>query len=97
MDCQCHCVCQGQCGEAVVLTLDSRSAPDVATAIVPEGTIQDYNSYQTNINSAVLSKAEAAVATGGSTGGASRVQEKTAGWAAVAIGVVGAGIGALVL
>jgi len=70
--------------------------PAVATAIVPEGTIQDYQSYQTVVNSAVLASAEAAAVTG-STGGASRIQEKTAGWAAVAVGVIGAGVGAMIL
>jgi hypothetical protein len=71
----------------------------VATAIIPEGTIQDYNSYQTVVNSAVLAGAEAAVSASGSvrTGAASRVAERTASWAALAVGVVGVGVGALVL
>jgi len=75
-------------------TASITAAPTVATAIVPEGTIIDYNSYQTVVNSVVLASAEAAAATNGSSGAASRMNERTAGWAAV---VVGAGLGALVL
>ena len=45
----------------------TRSVPTVATAVVPAGAIQDYNSYQSAINSVVLASAEKAAASNGTT------------------------------
>lgn len=64
------------------------SLPTVATAIVPEGTIQDYAQYQSVINSAALSNAEQANANGTRTGGAGR----RSAWSGAVLGAAGVGI-----
>ena len=80
------------------------SAPQEATAVIPQGTIQEYQSYQTVINSAVLKSAEAAEAhiSGNSVQGnigiaggafARRDVSAAVGWLSVVVGIVGAGIG----
>ncbi|ORX35439.1 hypothetical protein BD324DRAFT_652567 [Kockovaella imperatae] len=82
-----------------IWTASITAAPTVATAIVPAGTIQNYNSYQTQINSVVLKSAEAAEAASsgqvsGNIGAARRgVQEQAAGLVAAVVGFVGLGVG----
>ncbi|WRT65892.1 uncharacterized protein IL334_002843 [Kwoniella shivajii] len=82
-------------------TAPTTALPTVATANVAEGTIQDYQAYQSAINSVVLQSAEAAVANA-STGGASRrqamgVEGAVGGWMTMVLGVIGAGVGLLIL
>ncbi|RXK42608.1 hypothetical protein M231_00162 [Tremella mesenterica] len=70
------------------------AAPAVPTAIVPEGTIQDYNTYQNGVNSAVLSSAAAAGLSSNSTGSSGATSIRPTGWAGslwsgVLVGVLG--------
>jgi len=82
----------------LLFNLMSVSAPSVATANVPAGTVQSYNQYQSTINSVVLASAEAAAATvSGQTGAARRSNNGVTGWAAMGVGAVGAAVGVLVL
>ena len=77
--------------------LTSISDPTVATAIVPQGSIQPYQEYQSTINSVVLASAEAvASATSSQTGGAKRNTLAT-GWAAAGVGAVGVAMGVMVI
>lgn len=72
----------------------------MVTAIVPAGTILDYNSYQSVVNAAVYSSAVAADAVVQSNGtvtynsGAGRAQTK---WAAVGLAAAGAALGAMMI
>lgn len=75
-------------------TASVTAAPQVATVNVPSGTIQDYNSYQTVVNSAVLSAAQSAdVVAAKSAGHAQASFNGVTGLAAmlggVAVGAVG--------
>jgi hypothetical protein len=76
---------------SAVWTASVTAEPTVATAIVPEGTIAQYNTYQSAVNSKVLASAEAAVSN--STGAADRM----AGWSMTMVGLAAgaAGVGAL--
>ncbi|WVF70850.1 hypothetical protein IAT40_005644 [Kwoniella sp. CBS 6097] len=79
-------------------TAPTTALPSEPTALVSAGTIQDYQEYQSNINSVVLQSAEAAVASASKVGnGASSNRAMIGGWSAIAIGAVGAGVGALLI
>ena len=70
--------------------------PTVATAVVPEGTIASYATYQSAVNSVVAASAEAAAANG-TISGAERtygVPFDVRGWT-VGMGLVGAVVGAV--
>jgi hypothetical protein len=76
------------------------SPPLTPTAVVPEGTVLDYQQYQTSVNRAVISAAVAADSRSNTTSGAgTRIRPVdaafagTAGWMAMAAGVVGMGWG----
>ncbi|CAD6573739.1 MAG: hypothetical protein TREMPRED_000899 [Tremellales sp. Tagirdzhanova-0007] len=71
--------------------------PTVATAIIPQGSIQPYQEYQSAVNSVVLASAEAvASATTSQTGGARRNSIAT-GWAAAGVGAVGVVMGVMMI
>jgi len=78
-----------------------RSPPDVATANVPAGTIQQYQPYQSTINSVVLASAvsaeAAAASVSGQVGAARRSMNGVTGWAAMGVGAVGAAVGVVLL
>ncbi|WWD18125.1 hypothetical protein CI109_102574 [Kwoniella shandongensis] len=85
-------------------TAKTTALPTVATANVPEGTIQSYASYQSIVNSAVLAGAEAFAANSSSASSGSRrgvqpfnVDGVVGGWMTMVLGMVGAGLGVLVL
>ncbi|KAK6907558.1 hypothetical protein L486_05477 [Kwoniella mangroviensis CBS 10435] len=87
---------------AFTWTAPTTALPTVATANVPAGTIQEYNEYQSAVNSVVLQSAEAAVANGSSSGGLPRRQivgmdALTGAWTTLVLGAVGAGIGVFML
>jgi uncharacterized membrane protein len=76
---------------SAVWTASVTAAPQDVTAIVPEGTIADYQTYQSAINSKVFASAEAAAASGASSA-AGRNTGGSAVWAwAGVVGAVGAG------
>lgn len=74
---------------------------------MPEGTIQEYNSYQSVVNSAVLSSAQAAqtLLANSSSAAGRRVHMGAseapwgalAGWTAMFVGMAGMGYGVLAL
>ncbi|RSH92663.1 hypothetical protein EHS25_008108 [Saitozyma podzolica] len=70
--------------------------PTVATANVPAGTVQDYNNYQTSVNSVVYASATAANALVSSGAGPRNDVWGGAGLGAVVVGAVG-GIAGVVL
>jgi hypothetical protein len=78
----------------------SFSDPTVATAVVAEGTIQDYDSYQTSVNSVVYASATAADAAV-SAANAGRILDNNmagmVGWAAVAVGAIGGAAGLILV
>ncbi|WWC60518.1 uncharacterized protein I303_103092 [Kwoniella dejecticola CBS 10117] len=83
-------------------TAPTTALPTVATANVPAGTIQDYQEYQSAINSVVLESAQAAVANSSRSGSLARRSVVGAdailgGWTAMVLGVVGAGVGVFML
>ncbi|KAK8865696.1 hypothetical protein IAR55_000841 [Kwoniella newhampshirensis] len=83
-------------------TAPTTAAPTIATANVPEGTIQSYASYQSIVNSAVLSSAEAFAASSSASSAGRRVQPYNVdgvvgGWMTMVLGMVGAGLGVLAL
>ena len=74
--------------------------PAEPTVIVPEGTIQDYNQYQSKINGGILASAKAQEASiSGSIGAAPRRLDGgwnlggVAGWVGLVVGGIGAGVG----
>lgn len=82
-------------------TASVTAAPSAATAVVPEGTIQNYQSYQAVINSAVLQSAQNALASASVSGAAARSIGKelvgSKGWLAIAVAVVGVVAGGVIL
>ncbi|WWC68432.1 uncharacterized protein I206_102359 [Kwoniella pini CBS 10737] len=83
-------------------TAPTTALPTVATANVPAGTIQDYQAYQSAINSVVLESAQAAVANASKSGSLARrsvvsTDAILGGWTAMVLGVVGAGVGVFML
>lgn len=75
-------------------------APAVATAIVSSGSIADYTAYISSADSAVLAGAVATGGTGGTgvgNGAQGRIGSASAGWTAFGVGILGAGLGAMVL
>ncbi|OCF33228.1 hypothetical protein I317_03709 [Kwoniella heveanensis CBS 569] len=84
--------------QAYTWTAPTTTLPQEPTALVPAGTIQDYQEYQSNVNSVVLQSAEAAVASSSNSGsGPSINRAMVGGWSAIALGAVGAGVGALLI
>ncbi|WVR05658.1 hypothetical protein IAU60_002680 [Kwoniella sp. DSM 27419] len=82
-------------------TAPTTALPTVPTANVPAGTVADYNSYQSNVNSVVLESAENAVASqsraANSAGTLIASGGAMGGWTALVVGAVGAGVGLLAL
>jgi hypothetical protein len=98
LDCYQHCV-SPQITSSTSANL-TPSPPLTPTAVVPEGTVLDYQQYQTSVNRAVISAAVAADSRSNTTSGAgTRIRPVdaafagTAGWMAMAAGVVGMGWG----
>ena len=80
---------------SAVWTASVTAAPSVATAIVPQGSIADYEQYQSTINQNVFASAEAAQ--GSSVGGAARsIGQGAIAWTG-ALGAIGAGVLAVAL
>ncbi|WVN85658.1 uncharacterized protein L203_100807 [Cryptococcus depauperatus CBS 7841] len=81
-------------------TAPTTVAPTVATANVPAGIIQPYSQFQSNVNSAIFSSAQAAAKT--PAAGARRAQPVgmdsiLPAWMTFVVGAVGAGLGLLAL
>lgn len=80
-------------------TAPTTTVPTVATANVPAGTVQNYNDYQSAINSAVFSSVQEAIATSNAGARAQPVgmDNVLGGWMTLVLGAVGAGLGVLAL
>ncbi|KAI9634554.1 uncharacterized protein MKK02DRAFT_38083 [Dioszegia hungarica] len=77
-------------------TASVTKAPDVATVIVPKGTVQEYPQYQTSVNSNVLASAQASVSRAAAEPRAASQMTGSAGllgWGIMGVGaVLGAGL-----
>jgi len=77
----------------------TRRPPAEPTVTVPAGTVLSYEQYQTSVNRAVISAAVAVDANRTTNAAGMRIQPVdasfagTAGWMAMAVGVVGMGWG----
>ncbi|KAE8540122.1 hypothetical protein D1P53_004060 [Cryptococcus gattii VGV] len=81
-------------------TAPTTTVPTVATANVPAGTVQNYNDYQSAVNSAVFSSVQEAIATSNNAGARAQpvgMDSILGGWMTLVLGAVGAGLGVLAL
>ena len=90
----------GQTWTDATWTASVTGAPTVATYIPPEGTIADYDSYQSQVNKQVFASAQAANdnATGSTGAAGRRAVAPAGGFTALTGAVIGAlGVGAAIV
>lgn len=81
---------------SAVWTASVTAEPTAVTAIVPAGTIADYESYQSSINANIFASAEAANKSSAATAAGRGIGLRAWAWAGV-VGAVGAGVLAVAL